>query len=388
MLLVGLAACAGTSETSPPDESSGGAGATGGEGGAGAGVSAGGAGGAVGLIPQACPVDTYAVDIDDDGMLGCAPLDVDVASAVENNCSFYFGWRDGCSGCTSGPAKAGRVDGSSCENLAGADNTCSEATLGAVTLPVFGLNTDGDVDGNDMFYLGWYCREAGETGLAGPCEAGEHAVRVTTDGFVECVPSERIVADYVRESCSVYFGWRDGCNGCANPPSKWGVQGGLSCEIGAGADNFCGAPFVGEQWVPQIGINTDGDVDDNDTFFVGVSCDAGVADEVVATDRCPFGTLLVGIDEGGGFRCASPSPAIAPVVQDDCAIYFGYRDGCGACASPPVKWGRATTASCDAAAGSTCGAHDLGGTTVNLLGIRTDGDVDGNDKLYVGLSCQ
>lgn len=385
-LVLGAAACATSAEVPPPTTGSGGS-AAGGAGGAGGAVTSGAGGEAPRLVPQRCPDDTFAVGLDGDGMLTCAPLDVDVAAGVRSGCELYAGWRDGCNGCTAGPSKVGRTGGHACQNVAGADNTCIDATLGAETVSLFGLNTDGDVDNNDMFYLGWHCALAGETALAGPCEAGEHAVRVTVDGSVACMPTARLVADYVREHCSVFWGWRDGCSGCASPPSKWSRQRGVDCEVGAGADSVCGTPFVDGQWVTLAGVNTDGDVDDNDTFFVGLSCERGDATELASEDGCPFGTLLVGIDEDEAHVCASPSAAIAPGVRDGCRLQFGYRDGCGGCTTPPVKWGSVGTGSCQVGQGATCGDHDLGGTTVSLLGVRTDGDVDDNDKFYFGLTC-
>jgi hypothetical protein len=385
--------CGGSTETGAGGSGPVGTGGGGGDGGVGGSASGGaptGTGGSdeLGLLPQSCPDDSYAVDIDADGMLVCAPFDGDVPSAVDTHCALHLGWRDSCSGCDEGPAKAGRVNGSGCDNLGGADNTCTSPALGGVTTPLFGLNTDGDVDGNDMFYLGWHCAPAGESGLVGPCAPGEHAVSVTVDGYVECMPSDRLIANYVRNHCSVLLGWRDGCDGCTQPPSKWGSQRGHDCIDGAGADNACGGPLLGGQWVTTIGINTDGDVDDNDTFFVGLYCDDAAARDLAAETRCPFGTLLSGVNEDGTLRCTSTDAAVAPVVQQACRLTFGYRDGCSGCTDPPTKWGTTGSSGCNAGTSSTCGSHQLGGTSVDLLGIRTDGDVDGNDKFYVGLSCE
>ena len=339
------------------------------------------------FIPQTCPDGTYAVDMDDEGMLVCTAFDGDVRTAVEDGCDLYFGWRDSCNGCGSGPAKSGRVSRNSCENFAGADNTCTTATLGAESLALYGLNTDGDVNGDDVFYAGVHCPRIGETGLAGPCEAGEHAVSVTVDGHVSCMPTDLLATEFVRDHCTLYWGWRDNCSGCTEPPSKWGSQRDAECAIGAGNDNYCGVPFVNDQWIAHVGINTDGDVDDNDTFFMGFHCEAPATDVTDAAGRCPFGTLLTGLNEDGTLQCTAPTPDIAPAVRDQCGPYLGYRDSCGGCASDPVKWGSTTTTSCDAGLNSTCNTHDLGGTMVSLVGVRGDGDVDGNDKFYVGFSC-
>ncbi|MEZ4445177.1 MAG: hypothetical protein R3B72_39255 [Polyangiaceae bacterium] len=384
-------ACGSTTE-----QPVGGGDAVGGDGGSGGEAGAGGApspppptGGDPRLPEQACADGSFATAIDADGMLACAPLEIDVPSAVEQGCSLYFGWRDGCSGCSAGPSKVGRVDGSSCANVAGGDDTCLDpAMLGSASLPLFGLNTDGDVDNNDMFYAGIHCPASGETGLVGPCEPGEHAVLVDTTGAIECMPTAAAVVAYVRAHCDIYLGWRDGCNGCPDPPSKWGRQRGISCEDGAGADNSCGVPFVDSQWVPLVGINTDGDVDDNDTFYLGLACDDLPSEEVVADQRCPFGTLLVGIDDQGRLRCVAPNDQIAPVVRNDCQLAFGYRDGCNGCTDPPSKWGLTSSTTCTPGVATTCATHVLGAASVELLAFRTDGDVDGNDKFYAGFTCR
>lgn len=391
-LALGAIACGGTTETAA------GGGASGGDGGGGVGgMAAGGMGtggtssASVAMKPtlpaQSCAPGTYAVAIDGEGMFSCAAFDPDVKAAVDARCDLHFGWRDNCNGCDSGPAKVGRVSGAGCDNLAGGDNTCTTPTLGGSSAPLFGLNTDGDVDGNDMFFAGWHCPPLGRTGSVGPCGPDEHAVYATVSGSVECMPAERIVTAYVRQHCALYFGWRDNCDGCADPPSKWGWQRGVDCSIGAGEDNHCGASLLDGQWVPLVGINTDGDVDGNDTFFVGLHCESPSPQTLTAADRCPFGTLLTGVDDDGALLCRAPVDAIGPVVRQSCQVTFGYRDSCNGCTDPPVKWGRSSTESCDPGTNASCGVQSLDGTAVQLLGINTDGDVDGNDKLYVGLSC-
>lgn len=389
----GVVACGGTTETGPASSGSGGGsggGALGGmaAGGMGEGASSSGSGAMQPRLPaQSCDPGTYAVALDDDGMFSCAAFEPDVAATVDARCALHFGWRDNCSGCASGPAKVGRVSGSGCDNLGGSDNTCTNPALAGSTVPLFGLNTDGDVDGNDMFFAGWYCPPLTRTGLVGPCGPDQHAVFATVDGLVECMPAERIVTSYVRQHCALYFGWRDNCDGCPDPPSKWGRQQGVDCSIGAGNDNHCGASLVDGQWVPLVGINTDGDVDGNDSFFLGLHCEAPSRETVAAAERCPFGTLLTGVDDDGALVCSAPFDAIAPIVRQSCQLTFGHRDSCNGCTDPPAKWGRASTDSCDPGASASCGTHTLDGTPVHLVGINTDGDVDGNDKLYVGLSC-
>jgi hypothetical protein len=69
----------------------------------------------------------------------------------------FFGWRDSCDACTQPPAKWGAFSTGSCANGTGADNTCADTPLGDVTLPLFGLSTDGNVNGDDTLYVGFRC---------------------------------------------------------------------------------------------------------------------------------------------------------------------------------------------------------------------------------------
>jgi hypothetical protein len=42
-------------------------------------------------------------------------------------------------------------------NGAGLDNTCASVVLGADTVSLFGLSTDGDVNDDDKFFVGLQC---------------------------------------------------------------------------------------------------------------------------------------------------------------------------------------------------------------------------------------
>ena len=55
------------------------------------------------------------------------------------------------------PEKWGRTNATICENGMGGNNTCQTATLGTETVQLFGLNTEGDVNGDDKFYVGLLC---------------------------------------------------------------------------------------------------------------------------------------------------------------------------------------------------------------------------------------
>jgi hypothetical protein len=42
-------------------------------------------------------------------------------------------------------------------NGVGSNDTCTDATLGAETVRLFGLNTEGTVNNDDKFYTGFRC---------------------------------------------------------------------------------------------------------------------------------------------------------------------------------------------------------------------------------------
>jgi hypothetical protein len=342
-----------------------------------------------GVVASSCPQDQFATGFDESGALTCAPIDAAALAAVNDHCSLYLGWRDDCNGCTSPPAKWGAVSGSDCANGAGAANTCVGATLDGADVELFGLNTDGDVDGNDKLYLGWHCVPPVEENQNGPCPEGTFLWAVAPAG-VECVTARDIIADYARSHCTLYAGTRDSCDGCTTPPAKWGRVSGTDCMNGAGADNTCTTPTLGDQTVETFGLNTDGDVNDDDKFYLGFQCGGAEKLEEEVDRSCPVGQLVVAVGSDGRVNCESPLVAAEAAIQTGCQLYLGWRDSCNGCTSPPAKWGRVSHADCASGAGAngTCAPADLGGVSVPLFGLNTDGDVDGNDKFYVGLRCQ
>ena len=338
------------------------------------------------LTPGLCKEGSFATGFDEERRVVCAELG-STAVAVESRCSLHLGWADSCSGCAQ-PSKSGHVAGALCEHGGGSDDTCQTSLLGAEEVTLYGLNFDGDVNGDDQLFAGVSCPNEGESALPGPCEPGEFAVS-NFEGFVECVLVERLVARYVREHCSVFIGSRDGCDGCSEPPVKWGRAAAAGCEKGPGDDGVCATPLLSGEWVVTFGLNLDGDVDGNDKLYLGFACEAGDSAIESATSQCPAGKVVVGVDANGSLACASVAAAVAPKVRSECAAYFGWRDSCDGCSEPPQKWGKVGTETCELGAGedSGCVTATLGATTLPLLGINPDGDVDGNDKLYVGFAC-
>jgi hypothetical protein len=159
-------------------------------------------------------------------------------------------------------------------NGVGADSTCTDMTLGGETVKLFGLNPDGDVDGNDKLHAGIRCgpAAAATSSTMTLCPAGQFVVGVSLDGSFECESPAPLIAQHVAASCNLYLGWSDNCEGCNTPPAKWGKARVGACANGVGTDNTCTTFPLGGEQVALFGLNPDGDVDNNDTLFVGFRC--------------------------------------------------------------------------------------------------------------------
>lgn len=227
------------------------------------------------VVPASCATDEFVVGVEGDGMLRCAPVAVAAAPAMNAGCALTFGWRDDCEGCTDAPSKWGRTNDAVCTDGAGVGGSCTQPTLGSVPVRLYGLDIDGDFDENDQLYVGFGCTGglASEVTTDGACPDGTLAVGAWTDGRLVCASPAATVEAAVDSACHVYLGWSDGCDGCTTPPTKWGHVSGLgACESGAGANGVCIAPDLGGAPVPLYGLSTAGDVDGNDTFYVGFRC--------------------------------------------------------------------------------------------------------------------
>lgn len=341
-------------------------------------------------VDQLCAPGEFATGVDVDGALTCAPFQPRALSAIASGCYLYVGWLDDCDGCTTTPVKWGWAGTDQCANGEGANGTCVATSLSGVgTISLYGLNFDGDVDGNDKIYGSLHCAVGDVAPQTGPCSAGEF-VSAVVNGVVTCLPASGLALGRVRSTCSLYMGWRDECNGCTDPPSKWGRVNDTSCTNGVGSSNTCSVSTLGGESVRLFGLNPDGDLDGNDKLHLGLRCDDAVDDTTTATGTCPAGMLVDGILADGTLRCSSPSAETTAAFRSSCTAYWGIRDSCDGCTTAPAKWGYATAQDCQNGAGTdnSCAATSLGGETVNLFGLNPDGDVDGNDKLYLGFECQ
>jgi hypothetical protein len=337
--------------------------------------------------PATCQSGQVATDVGSDGSVTCSAITDATKAAITAGCSAYLGFRDGCDGCTTAPAKWGNA-GASCALGIGGNDTCQTAELGSASVALFGLNTDGNVNDDDKLYTGLHCIAPMPMPSTAPCPAGSFITGKIGSSY-ECTPLAVAAIDYVRTSCSIYLGWQDGCGGCETPPAKWGLAGDGGCTNGVGVDDTCIAATLGTESVNLFGLNPDGDVDDNDKIHVGLHCTTPAPMTMTATSACPPGELVTGTATDGSFQCTSVAPQVHDYFAQHCSLYFGWRDSCDGCSLPPTKWGNVLDGTCTLGVGAndTCTTFSLGGTSVAMFGLNPGGDVDDNDKLYMSLHC-
>jgi len=320
------------------------------------------------------------------GMPTCAPLAAPITSYVNQSCSIYFGWRDSCDGCSSAPTKWGRTSDASCETT-GTDGTCQQTTLGTGNIRLYGLNPDGDVDDNDKLYVGFLCdpSAAGGPPTGTACPAGQFVTGTDASGAFTCAPVGAVAEAAVNSGCWLYFGWQDSCSGCTTTPGKWGRVHGDTCESGSGSGGTCARAVLGSANVMLYGLDVDGDLDDNDEIYLGLQCSGASSSETMAIGACPAGTLATGFGTGGSLVCTSPAQLIETTVNTQCYAYLGWRDSCDACTSVPAKWGRTNGAG---ACENGVGVSDVCiSSPAPMFGLNPDGDVNDDDKIWVGLHC-
>jgi hypothetical protein len=335
-----------------------------------------------------CNPGEYVTAVAVDQSVTCAPFDASAQTAVAT-CRVYLGWADGCGACITPPTKWGYATTAQCANGAGLNDTCLPTVLGAETPQLFGLNVDGDVDENDKFYGSLHCG-AGETQpTTGPCTVGSF-VSGKTGNTLTCTPASGLALGYVRESCHLYMGWQDGCNGCTTLPTKWGHVNDTTCVTGAGVNDTCTVATLGGESVRLLGINTGGNVNNDDKFHWGFRCDEPAPATTEVENACPTGQLVRGIRADGTLVCESPDARTATVFRDRCTLYAGWRDSCSGCTTAPSKWGSVRANACTNGLGvdNTCSTFLLGADMVQMFGLNTDGDVDDDDKFHVAFMCE
>ena len=110
----------------------------------------------------------------------------------------------------------------------------------------------------------------------GPCSGDQRVVAVDGDD-VTCASASANALDYVRQNCSLYLGWRDSCDGCTLAPAKWGFANSTACNVGPGLGTTCVPTILGADTVPLLGLDLDGDGNDDDKYYVGMRCPAAPA---------------------------------------------------------------------------------------------------------------
>eukprot|EP00049_Salpingoeca_infusionum_P017601 m.353622 g.353622 ORF g.353622 m.353622 type:complete len:371 (+) comp16807_c0_seq1:220-1332(+) len=80
-----------------------------------------------------------------------------IRNYVNKNCRLFIGYTDSCDGCTS-VYKKGWANGDGACQMSGSDSTCSNANIFGYNVKLLGINTDGDVNGDDKFYIGFRCQ--------------------------------------------------------------------------------------------------------------------------------------------------------------------------------------------------------------------------------------
>jgi len=353
--------------------------------GEGAGPSGGGATGGGPPGRQECPPGELVATIDD-GLIACEPIATELLTAISGSCAVHYGWRDGCdAGCTMGPDKWGKVTGTGCLPTGG-DCNCQTQDLGAnLALPLFGLNMDGGVDEEDRFFSAFSCTPG--TSAEVPCGPGRFVTGYDGENTT-CAPVSGAALDYVRASCALVTGWRDQCSNCDLEPTKYTSTTTLACD--AGMAGSCGEFTLGEDTLQMASFDTDGTVDDDDRFYIGLRCEDAVHDETPAARSCLAGQFVTGVTNDGDLLCRNLDELAMRVFREHCSLYYGWRNDCNNCPDPPAKWGRVGDGSCSLGTGAddSCGSMMLGGQLVDLFGLNTDSNVDNGDMFYVAFRCE
>ncbi|HTJ42656.1 MAG TPA: hypothetical protein VL463_11210 [Kofleriaceae bacterium] len=341
-------------------------------------------------VAAMCPDGQYATAIAANGAMTCATTDEATGVAVRSRCSVYMGQHDSCTGCADPPTKWSANGPLACSPGAGAGNTCLTATLDDPQNPasLATLDLDGDVNGDDKFYSTLHCVTAAQQPRPAPCAPG-WAIHGKDGDTWMCAPVAEAAVGYVRSKCALYFAWHDSCGSCADAPTKWGFANDTTCMNGAGGNDTCTTTTLGGENVKLFGLSTDGDVNDDDKFYVGLACDPTAGAPSDTKTSCPDGQFVVATNADGTFHCADPAVSFAGYMGGHCALMFGWHDSCDACTQPPSKWGKVTTGACLNGGGvdNTCGMFALGAANVPMFGLNTDGNVNGDDTFYFGLRC-
>jgi hypothetical protein len=323
--------------------------------------------------------------IDSAGLPSCTPLASAAKKAVNTNCRLDFGWQDSCGTCSDTPSRIGWTRPGLCDT-SGTNTLCSIHDLGGTPARLVSINTDGYVDDNDRFHIGFTCFDPPSSPTTGSCPEGSFA-SAFVNGEVTCTPAANAILAWARSGGSVYLGIRDGCNGstCADPPNAWIRVSTDSFSPGAGTNNNELVTSVLGATVRLGGLRVLTNAD-NDRFYAGIAWSTPPPDEVVAA-TCPPDFLARGTDGLGNLICASPLPDAAATLNASCRLFLGYRNQCATCLEPPSKWAHASGVDCIPGPSGACIDATLDGTLVHLASVPLEYNVNDNDRFYVAFDC-
>ena len=213
-----------------------------------------------------------------------------------------------------------------CSVGVGTGNTCTDTMLDAQT-HLFGLDIDGDVDGNDKLYSTLHCISAPRAPVPAPCAPGSFVSGKSGDTW-QCSPIGEAAITYVKTSCALYTGWQDGCDACTSPPVKWGFANDGGCTNGVGADDTCTSTTqLGGETVepvrPQLRRRCRRQRQDpRRAALQGAEHHGDRAYSLappVANPKCPDGQFVTGHAARRHTPvCADPSAQVAQYVADHC----------------------------------------------------------------------
>ncbi len=323
------------------------------------------------------------------GEAGCAALAPRIVEAANEHCALGFGWLNECADCDDPPQKVGVVGGR-CEVLAGDHSECATQFLAGVGAPgeleLLGINTDGDVGPDDRLFAGFGCAAIEELTEGGTrCPEGMVAVGVDPLTGLRCSPIDLAVANWASEHCLATLAWAE-CENCAVSPT-------LSVGANAaGCTNTSHCPTIetGGGSFSLGALHPGHSIDGNDTFYLSLACDEAVSEsEAVQGTMCPEGSFVHGWDERGALICGRPFQQFSNTMRERCSAYLGWRDSCNDCVAPPSRWAGVTATGCSGSTpGARCMLHEVDGAELWMASVGMSGNVDGDDKFYVGFQCE
>lgn len=109
------------------------------------------------------------------------------------------------------------------------------------------------------------------------CASNQFVRGISSSGAIQCAALDSAINTYIRNHCWIHFGWRDSIDGGNSAPAKYlrvqasNGSGTPGCSS-VGGDNDCLQYTLHGQSVRLAALNTDGTVNDDDKFYIGMYC--------------------------------------------------------------------------------------------------------------------